>query len=135
MLASEFKALFEENLWNEVSSVEFRPADAPIIVPVDEIVHTDEQPYCCDPTCPCQLEVEDEMSLTFPTEEQLDAQERSVLDEDEPAYDAPHCPQQPGLNVTTPAMALASWQPLRARVSPGCWREYGKVHPGMTSGA
>jgi len=78
MLASEFKALFEENLWNEVSSVEFRPADAPIIVPVDEIVHTDEQPYCCDPTCPCQLEVEDVIADVPPTEAALDEQERRV---------------------------------------------------------
>ncbi len=78
MLASEFKALFEENLWNEVSSVEFRPADAPIIVPVDEIVHTDEQPYCCDPTCPCQLEVEDVIADVPPSEAALDEQERRV---------------------------------------------------------
>ena len=69
----------------------------PIIILVDErddITHTAEWPQCKDMTCPCQLEVEDEMALTFPSEEQLDAQERSVLGcLDEPAYDAPHCPQ------------------------------------------
>ncbi len=65
----------------------------PIIILVDErddITHTAEWPQCKDMTCPCQ----DEIILTFPTEEQLDAQERSVLGcLDEPAYDAPHCPQ------------------------------------------
>src|SRR6266699_3771325 len=66
----------------------------PIIILVDDITHTAEWPQCKDPTCPCQTLVEDEMALTFPTEEQLDAQERSVLGcLDEPAYDAPHCPQ------------------------------------------
>ncbi len=68
----------------------------PIIIDVDErddITHTAEWPQCKDMTCPCQLEVEDEIALTFPSEEQLDEQERSVLSQDEPAYDAPHCPQ------------------------------------------
>ncbi len=68
----------------------------PIIILVDErddITHTAEWPQCKDMTCPCQLEVEDEIALTFPSEEQLDEQERSVLSQDEPAYDAPHCPQ------------------------------------------
>ena len=51
----------------------------PIIVPVDELLHTAAQPQCKDMTCPCQDEVEDEIILTPPTEEQLDAQERSVL--------------------------------------------------------
>src|SRR6266700_7051713 len=81
-LAEEFRASFEENLWNEVSEVEFRPADAPIIVPVDTLIHTASHPYCSDPTCPCQLEVEDEIIFTTPTEEQLDAWERSVLGDD-----------------------------------------------------
>ncbi len=68
----------------------------PITILVDErddITHTAEWPQCKDMTCPCQLEVEDEIALTFPSEEQLDEQERSVLSQDEPAYDAPHCPQ------------------------------------------
>jgi len=68
----------------------------PIIILVDErddITHTALWAQCKDMTCPCQLEVEDEIALTFPTEEQLDEQERSVLSQDEPAYDAPHCPQ------------------------------------------
>jgi len=51
----------------------------PIIVPVDEIVHTPEHPQCDDLRCPCQDEVEDEIILSMPTEEQLDAQEQSVL--------------------------------------------------------
>ncbi len=51
----------------------------PIIVPVDEIVHTPEHPQCDDPMCPCQDEVEDEIILTPPTEEQLEVQELRVL--------------------------------------------------------
>ncbi len=51
----------------------------PIIVLVDELLHTAEWPQCKDPTCPCQDEVEDEIILSMPTEEQLDAQEQSVL--------------------------------------------------------
>jgi hypothetical protein len=64
----------------------------PIIILVDErddITHTPEWPQCKDASCPCQ----DEIILTMPTEEQLDAQEQSVLSQDEPPYDAPHCPQ------------------------------------------
>lgn len=30
-----------------------RRPDHPIIVPVDEIIHTDERPFCSDPSCPC----------------------------------------------------------------------------------
>src|SRR5260370_16108112 len=82
MLAEEFKTLFEENLWNAVSEVEFRPADTPIIVPVDTLIHTDEHPTCSDPTCPCQLEGEDEIIFTTPTEAQLDAWERNLLGDD-----------------------------------------------------
>ena len=77
-LAEEFRASFEENLWNEVSEVEFRPADAPIIVPVDTLIHTAEHPYCCDPSCPCQLEVEDVIADVPPSEAALDEQERRV---------------------------------------------------------
>jgi len=78
MLAEEFKALFEENLWNAVSEVEFRPADQPIIVPVDTLIHTDAHPTCSDSTCPCQLEGEDKIADVAPSEEQLDEQERRV---------------------------------------------------------
>ncbi len=54
----------------------------PIIILVDErddILHTAEWPQCKDPKCPCQDAVEDEIILSMPTEEQLDAQEQSVL--------------------------------------------------------
>jgi len=63
----------------------------PIIIPVDErddILHTAEWPQCKDPSCPCQ----DEIILTFPTEEQLDAQEQSVLfgaEQEEPMTSGP----------------------------------------------
>jgi hypothetical protein len=62
----------------------------PIIIPVDErdqITHTAEWPQCKDATCPCQ----DEIILSMPTEEELDAQERSVLSqaEDEGATSGP----------------------------------------------
>jgi hypothetical protein len=59
----------------------------PIIIPVDELLHTAEWPQCKDAMCPCQ----DEIVLTFPTEEQLDAQEQSVLSqaEDEPTTSGP----------------------------------------------
>ncbi len=77
-LAEEFKASFEENLWNEVSEVEFRPQDSPIIIPVDDITHTAEWPQCKDPTCPCQLEVEDVIADVPPSEASLDEQERRV---------------------------------------------------------
>jgi hypothetical protein len=54
----------------------------PIIILVDErddILHTALWPQCKDLTCPCQDEVEDEIILSMPTEQELDAQERSVL--------------------------------------------------------
>jgi len=59
----------------------------PIIIPVDELTHTPEWTQCKDATCPCQ----DEIILTFPTEEQLDAQERSVLShgDEEPVTGGP----------------------------------------------
>lgn len=76
-LAEEFKALFEQDLWNDVGEVEFRPVDSPIIVPV-ELIHTAEHPTCSDPTCPCQLEVEDRIDDVLPSDEQLDEQERET---------------------------------------------------------
>ncbi len=36
-------------------------------------------------------------------------------------------------NVTALGMALASWQPSRVPISPGCVCGPGKAHPGMTS--
>ncbi len=46
----------------------------------DELIHTAANGYTCgQPDCPCSAEVEDEIILTPPTEEQLDAQEQSVL--------------------------------------------------------
>ncbi len=50
----------------------------PIIILVDELTHTAEWPQCKDPTCPCQLEVEDVIADVPPSEEQLDEQERRV---------------------------------------------------------
>src|SRR6266568_1463647 len=87
-LAEEFKASFEENLWNAVSEVEFRPADQPIIVtvPAETIIHTDANGYTCgQPDCPCSAEMEDEIILTPPSEEQLEVQEQSVLAALQPA--------------------------------------------------
>ncbi len=52
----------------------------PIIILVDELTHTPEWTQCKDGTCSCQ----DEIVLTFPTEAELDAQERSVLGDEEP---------------------------------------------------
>ncbi len=34
----------------------------PVVIMLDDLVHTDEQPYCEDVTCPCQTEREDTMS-------------------------------------------------------------------------
>ena len=50
----------------------------PIIILVDEITHTAEWPQCKDPSCPCHLEVEDEIADVPPTEAALDEQERRV---------------------------------------------------------
>jgi hypothetical protein len=29
-----------------------------LTIPVDEIIHTDEHPFCSDPTCPCKSDQE-----------------------------------------------------------------------------
>jgi len=34
----------------------------PVVIMLDDLVHTDEQPYCEDVTCPCQAERENPMS-------------------------------------------------------------------------
>ncbi len=44
-----------------------------------------------------------------------------------------HFVRKLGSNVTALGMALASWQPSRVPISPGCVCGPGKAHPGMTS--
>ncbi len=51
----------------------------PIIILVDDITHTPEWPQCKDPTCPCQLEGEDEIADVLPSEAELDAQEQTCV--------------------------------------------------------
>ncbi len=34
----------------------------PVVIMLDEPVHTDEYPYCDDPTCPCHADVERDLS-------------------------------------------------------------------------
>jgi hypothetical protein len=39
----------------------------PIIIPMeDDLIHTDEQPFCSDVTCPCQPQIGDRVRIRIP---------------------------------------------------------------------
>src|SRR5260221_6068484 len=61
-----------------------KEAHMPVVIMLDDLVHTDEQPYCEDVTCPCQAERENPMS----THEQVTQanQEANKLWEAVPAW-------------------------------------------------
>ena len=43
----------------------------PVVIMLDEIIHTSESPICSDPTCPCHAEQQAERENTMSNHEQV----------------------------------------------------------------
>ena len=54
----------------------------PIAIPMeDELIHTDEHPYCDDPTCPCQDELAELDTLANMDEYQYYSRSQQLADQ------------------------------------------------------